>query len=99
MQRFKSPGSAQHFLSIHAAVQNAFYVQLHLLPPPPSSSFGLRHSRIGRAVLCLAECVDVAGSLMLTNLTCQCRRNVSSGGFLVFEQRGDGFEIVAAGKP
>jgi len=30
-QRFKSAGSAQHFLSIHSAVQNAFYVQRHLL--------------------------------------------------------------------
>jgi len=30
MQRFKSPGSAQRFLSIHAAVQKTFNVQRHL---------------------------------------------------------------------
>jgi hypothetical protein len=31
MQRFKSPGSAQRLLSVHAAVQNAFNVQRHLV--------------------------------------------------------------------
>jgi len=30
MQRFKSPGSAQHFLSVHAAVHNTFNTQRHL---------------------------------------------------------------------
>ena len=31
MQRFKSAGSAQHFLSIHSAVHNTFNLQRHLI--------------------------------------------------------------------
>jgi len=31
MQRFKSPGSAQQFLSTHATVYNTFNVQRHLI--------------------------------------------------------------------
>ena len=38
-QRFKSAGSDQHFLSIHAAVQNAFYLQRHLLPRATFKTF------------------------------------------------------------
>jgi hypothetical protein len=34
MQRFKSPGSAQRFLSVHAAVYNNFNVQRHLITRP-----------------------------------------------------------------
>ena len=32
MQRFKSAASAQHFLSVHAAVHNTFNLQRHLVP-------------------------------------------------------------------
>ena len=48
MQRFKSPGSAQRFLSIHAVVHNSFNVQRHLVSRntlPPSEA---KRSKIGR---------------------------------------------------
>jgi putative transposase len=31
MQRFKSPGSAQRFVSMHSAVHNTFDLQRHLI--------------------------------------------------------------------
>ena len=39
MKRFKSPGSAQRFLSIHAAVYNVFNVQRHLISRRTLRSF------------------------------------------------------------
>src|SRR5712672_2572032 len=37
MQRFKSPASAQQFLSVHAVVHNTFYLQRHLVSRSCSS--------------------------------------------------------------
>ena len=39
MQRFKSPGSAQRFLSAHAAVHNTFNVERHLVSRKTLKSF------------------------------------------------------------
>ncbi len=39
MQRFKSPGSAQRFLSAHAAVYNTFNLQRHLISRPTLRTF------------------------------------------------------------
>ena len=39
MQRFKSPGSAQKFLSAHAAVYNIFNVQRHLVSAQTHRTF------------------------------------------------------------
>lgn len=42
MKRFKSPGSAQRFLSIHAAVYNVFNIQRHLTSRQTLRCFAIR---------------------------------------------------------
>src|SRR4030095_15888602 len=39
MQRFKSAGSAQRFLNVHAAVHNTFYLPRHLISRAPLRTF------------------------------------------------------------
>jgi len=50
MQRFKSTGSAQRFLSTHAAVYNTFYVQRHLISRKTLRQFRSGAMRIWQAV-------------------------------------------------
>jgi transposase-like protein len=47
MQRFKSPGSAQRFLSVHAAVHNAFNVHAISFPVIRSALSEAKRFRIG----------------------------------------------------
>ena len=47
LQRFKSPGSVQRFLAIHAATFNVVTHQRHLLRRPLSRSFAPVHSALG----------------------------------------------------
>ena len=49
MQRFKSPGSAQRFLSMHAAVHNTFNLQRHLVLAQLSGSSDQMQLRNGAA--------------------------------------------------
>jgi len=54
MQRFKSPGSAQRFLSVHAAVYNTFYVQRHLISRKTLRQFRGEAMNIWQAVTAAA---------------------------------------------
>ena len=52
MQRFRSVGSAQRFLSVHAAAYNTFNVQRHLIlskNAPSLSSLGHGHMAVGHS--------------------------------------------------
>ena len=48
MQRFKSPASAQRFVSLHAAAYNTFNLQRHLVSPALCAPSGRRPGPTGR---------------------------------------------------
>jgi transposase-like protein len=54
MQRFKSPGSAQKFLSTHAAVYNIFNVQRHLTSAQTYRTFRAAAMRTWRETVAAA---------------------------------------------
>jgi putative transposase len=61
MQRFKSAGSAQRFLSIHAAVHNNSTFSATSFPNPPCGLFESRRRRSGKPRSPLHEACAVAG--------------------------------------
>ena len=86
MQRFKSPGSAQRFLSIQATVQNTFYVQRHLLPSRifkqfRSAAFDVWRSCVATAwALCLQRWCQGAPLNMSMPLAVPNKENLSNVG-------------------
>jgi transposase-like protein len=54
MQRFKSAGSAQRFLSIHAAVHNTFNFQRHLISRSTLRTFRAEASAEWEAAVAIA---------------------------------------------
>jgi hypothetical protein len=54
MQGFKSPGSAQRFLSIHAAAYNTFNVQRHLISARTHRAFRTAAMNIWREAVAVA---------------------------------------------
>jgi len=58
MLRFKSPASAQRFLSMHAAVHNVFNLQRHLIFPVDASDLPIG----SRGALAQRDCCGMIGS-------------------------------------
>ena len=54
MQRFKSPGSAQKFLSTHAAAYNTFNVQRHLISARTHRAFRAAAMNVWREAVAVA---------------------------------------------
>ena len=71
-QRFKSAGSAQRFLSIHAAVYNNFYVQRHLISRESFKAFRMKHSKSGGKVRLRPNHKRRRHFCQVRSLTCQC---------------------------
>jgi hypothetical protein len=70
MQRFKSPGSAQRFLSTYAAAYNNFNVQRHLISARTHRAFRAAAMNAWR------EVVAVAGNVGGVEFSCSSSNNV-----------------------
>ncbi|MCZ8104438.1 MAG: DDE-type integrase/transposase/recombinase, partial [Burkholderiales bacterium] len=74
MQGFKSPGSAQRVLSMHAAVHNTFNLQRHLVSRRTLRLFRAEAAQAWQSATVAAQWPgSTARTMCAGRLTCQCR--------------------------
>jgi hypothetical protein len=87
-KRFKSPGSAQRFLYIHAAVYNLFNIDRHLTSRRTMKEFRGQAFRqwMNQGAFLMRRLENVRGEFSLTTLAYNIRRRLPSSAFEAWQR-------------